>query len=284
MNYLNLSTRPRGARFIQYFLVFSVLSVWAFWRSPSYRLVVINMLLVIILMAAIIFIINRWGLVQAEKECRSILSLREYNARLEQSSRHDVLKMLQEKIAASYPVSKLALSGNNVLEGEYNNEKIAVYFIYPDEDGFVETKDIIAILRESRQKSIKVVRVFTAGQYSNKAFSLAERYGIDLKLNDGHILKNFLKGSVLIPTKEEVDTIIKLEIQKRKRRTEIIRKQMLQRKKTGDYLFYSGILFVIVWLEIGAVYWNLIFAFILLALAVLSLMLKKVSIEDEGIF
>ena len=283
--YMNQSTRPRGARFIQYLLGFCFLCVFAFWRASSYRAVMINTLLVLILMATFVFISNRWELARARKEYRSKLAHMEYSARLEQSSQHDVLVMLQQKIAESYPVSNLTINGNNVLEGRYNGQKTAIYYLYPDENGIVETKDIINILRECRQNSINTVRIFTDGLFSNKSFTLAERYGIDLKLNDGDRLRSFLKNSSLAPTEEEMDTIIKLTIQKRKRRMQVISKQMLHRKKTGHYLLYSGILFVTAWLKIGVVGWNIVFAFLLLALAIFSFALKKSGTEEEeGLF
>ncbi len=282
--YLNQSSRPPGAKILHYFLVFCCLSLLAIWRAASYKAAMINMLLVFILMIAIVFIANRRRSKQLEDECRGKLSSREYNARLEQCSQHDILKMLMEKIEVSYPVLNMRITENNVLEGENKGKKIAVYYLYPGENGFMETKDIVGILRECGQNSINVVRIFTHGQYSNKAFSLAERYGIDLKLYDGDRLRAFLKDSILVPAQEEIDTIIKQEIQKRKKRREIIRKQMLQRKKTGNYLLYSAILFSMAWFKIGAFYWNIVFALLLFGLAVSSFVLKKSSAEEEALF
>ena len=173
---------------------------------------------------------------------------------------------------------------DNYLQGTLDGEKLALAYRYYEQDEVMSTQEMIALLRECERQKITWVRVFTNTDTSVKAKGLGERFGLDLRINDGAKLLTLLQESPLYPTDFEIEAIIKKESAKRLRRLAILRNEAVRGNKYLTYFIYSGLLLGMAWLRIGFFYLNVIFGLVLLGLGFTSLVKAWPRKEEDTLF
>ena len=276
--------RQRGPKYLNFILALLFLSLFVFWRASGYGEAIRSLLLAWAALCLAFILINRRDDILGVKECKNRLACKEYRRRLDKAAGDEVLRVLQDSITTGYPaVEGLALKGD-MLTGSYEKRRLGVVYRYVDEEDTVETRDLLYLLHDCREQGIKEARVFTNGEFSRKAVQLGERYGINLKLYNGSAMKHFLKGTSLYPTESEIDAALKRESEKRQRRIDVLKKELLQKNKFKNYLIYGLVLLLMSRLGIGIYYWNVLFAALLLIMAVSSLVVRREQKEEENVF
>lgn len=217
------------------------------------------------------------------KICQQQIARKEFLKRLERASSSEVLQYLAEKIVQEYDVTELEMK-DNYLQGTLDGEKLALAYRYYEQDEVMSTQEMIALLRECERQKITWVRVFTNTDTSVKAKGLGERFGLDLRINDGAKLLTLLQESPLYPTDFEIEAIIKKESAKRLRRLAILRNEAVRGNKYLTYFIYSGLLLGMAWLRIGFFYLNVIFGLVLFGLGFTSLVKAWPRKEEDTLF
>jgi hypothetical protein len=280
---LSQERRPRGAGIFNHLLIFTATGFFVFHNTDTYRQAVCSMTLVFFILVVGICFLNKIKIRRLIAKYRQKLAEGEYNRRIDKADHHEVMEALKEEIGRMYSVNSMELQGD-VLTGLYENEKTGVFFRYLVDGGLVETRDVMQILHYCRQHEIKKARIFTNGEFSHKASLLGERYGVDLKLYNGSKLKGLLRRSRFYPSEQEIDAILKRESANRQRKIAVIKKEMLDSNKYGQYLAYSAVLLVMDRFGLGISCLNLFFAVLLAILAVLSLINKQPRDEEKLVF
>lgn len=281
--YFSINNYSAWQRNVWYINLIVVLSVVILWKAGDFQQVILAFTVLGGLLIYWLRIANKRVLANQKRICYETLAEAEVKRRLDKADTREILGLIMEKIQAKYPVFNL-IWVNEHLEGEYRDEKIAIYYQYTIDEGVLETRDVLAILRECRQNGIKQVRLFSNGAFSPKAAEISERYEIEARFYNDMQMKAFLADTRLYPSAAELESMVRREYNKRQRKITIIKKQAFQGNKFVHYLIYSFILFWSAWFKIGLVYVNLTFAVILLLLALRSFQAKFVRPEDEFIF
>lgn len=274
---------PPGARFFRFLLLYLFLSLLILWKTSSFSQAAGGMALLFIIMLVVARYRYKKELELLKAKCHQGLVEREFTKRLDKKDEQQILELLGHQLAHIYPLMNMELVGDR-LEGSYQGERIAVLYQHLGEGEIMETREVMYSVREMRQLGFKRIRVFTNGDFSVKSDLLGERYDVDLKLYNGVKLMQLLKETSLYPTEAEIEIMVRREMEKRNRKLYLIKRQMLQKSKTWNYLIYSLFLYVLTWYEIGYVYWNLFFAILMLGLSLWSLLAGGSKEEDEIVF
>lgn len=258
-----------GGKYILFCLLFLAGGYYVLQQATTFRQVLPQLLLIIVVLIISLQIIVAWEFSQLRKLCREKLGEAEYRKRLEKTPLTEVLLVLCERISSSFGISALEVR-DQVLQGVHQGEQWGVYFRYIEQDEVLQTQEMIALLRECKQKGITQVRVFVNTDFSPKAKVLGERFEVILKTYNGRQLKKILRDSPIYPSLYEIDTIIRRDSEKRLRRLVILKKEAVQGNKFFTYLVYGVVLLSMAWFGMGYTYWNTGFGLIMLVLAVLS--------------
>lgn len=280
---LDLCGKQSGSKLFNYFIILLLLVVLSFWFAPTPGRVLVNLSLLMLFWAVGIYYFEkheRRGIIEA---CRGKITELEINKRINQLEHQQMLGIINEIIQTRYQVQQLR-EHDGVLFGHYGRDKLAVVYRHLENDEVLSTREMMQIMHQCRQAGLKQVRVFTNGEFSSKAKLPGEHYDLEVKLYNGARLKRFLKGSSLYPTVAELDQIIKRESEKRQRKITILKKELLRKTKYRNYLKYGLILLLMARFELGSFYLNIVFAFLLLSLGVLSIFMSKEAQEEEIIF
>lgn len=280
---LSQSERNRGAKAFNSFLLLILMSLVAIWRSADFWYVGRNIIIVLFLWSIGRYIYNKREYQDTIKACKKKLAESEFIKRIEAAEHEDVLQALEKRICSLFNIRFFEKQEGSLL-GVYGEEKLALIYRYQINDEFVETRDIMGILHDCRQQGAKRVRIFTNSEFSNKAGMLGERFGLEVKLYNGEQLRKFLEGSKFYPTESELDNIIKRESEKRQKRISIIKKELLKKHKTRNYALYGLVLLFMAKYELGNIYLDVIFALMMIGLALLSFIMNKGTRKEEVIF
>lgn len=272
--YLSHSLIPRGENIFLFVILFSVISFIILWNAPDYQTALLYFVFSLLTLSFGWYSLNKRRYKLLVKEVHQKLIDQELEKRLGKASTEEVLEELKKSLSENFSVTDLERK-ENVLTGTYQGEKIQVYYYFLPEDEVMETKEILYVLRECRQKGVTQVRLFTNGNFSDKASFFGERYDLNLRLYNGKMLGYFFKNSTLYPSTTEIEDIIKKETGKRQRKIAVLRKQLLTKNKFNYYLVYGLTLMLTAWFKIGIVSLNWIFGSILLTLALFTLIAKQ---------
>lgn len=278
--YMGYKQKPLGELLILNILIFSAACLFIFMRSEDFRQVIYWLMAVVITLIIGNVFFKKYEYKALEKKCREKIAENEFWRRLEQKNTADVIQLLGSTIKEKYSV-KILKEERDTLQCKYNDALLAVIYRFIPYDEVMETKDVMYILRDCRQEGIMQVRLFTNGDFSEKTKTLGERYGMDVRLYNGLQMKGFLQDTNLIPTNEEVDYFIKRDMEKKQRKLSIIKNEVIRKKKTSIYLTYGLLLLFMAGLDIGIVYWNMLFGLILLSMALLSFLIRRRRTEEE---
>lgn len=277
--YAHERTRPKSEKFFRYFLVLIGAMYLIFWKTETFDTALRLLGIIILTFICAYILTERMEMKYLEQKCRKNIAAEEFRKRVERAGWEEIIAAISEKLAEKYGVQKLCLVEDRI-EGTYQEKDIAVYYCAKEADESVETRDIISIIKKCRRDGINEVRVFTNNEFSLKAKTLGERFDINLILYDGNRLKTLLHETSFTPLPPEIDSLIKRESEKRKRRIAFIKEQALQGEKYFNYLIYGSLLMVMAWFEIGIVILNLAFGSIMYVLFVYTLY-KKVRKKKE---
>ncbi|PKM87112.1 MAG: hypothetical protein CVU87_10305 [Firmicutes bacterium HGW-Firmicutes-12] len=280
---LSQTERAQGAKAFNSVVIFVLMSLVALWQAGSFWQVGRNMLLVLVLWSVGLYLFNKKEYQDIVKACKKKLATIEFAKRIDAAEQEEVLKALEKHICSLFQI-RFFEKQDDILLGVYGQDKLALVYRYEINDELVETRDIMQILHDCRQKEAKRVRIFTNSEFSNKAGLLGERFGLEVKLFNGTQLKRFLQDSSFYPSESELDTIIKRESEKRQKKISIIKTELLKKNKTRNYALYSLVLFFMAKYDLGNYYLNMFFAVLMLILAALTLIMHKEAKREEVIF
>lgn len=281
--YISRTEKPPSSQVFMNTFVFIAAALIVLWLSSNYRQVLLLLAVVYSMLLYGMVIRRRHGFARLEKECRMTTEEQEYKKRLEQAEQNEVLAMLKEGLMKKFPFVCLEIKDEH-LEGFSRGEKMAVFYFPMAEEETLETRCVLNLLKDFRGQGFKQIRIFCGGTFSERAGELGERYELNLGLYTGRQLAKVLRGTGLYPTESETENLIKRESIKRQRKLDLIKKQALQESKPGTYLIYSLVLFMLAWIKIGPVYWNLFFGLLLLVLAMVTLIQRLRKKKEELIF
>lgn len=280
---LELCGKQNGSKLFNYFILLLLLVLLSFWFAPTAAQVLVNLCLALLLGAVGIYFYEKHERRRIMEACRGKIAEQEINKRINQLEHQEMMGIIKEIIQTRYQVQQL-YEHDGLLLGHYGRDKLAVVYRHLENDEVLSTREMMQIMHQCRQAGIKQVRVFTNGEFSSKAKLPGEHYDLEVKFYDGAKLKRFLKGSAFYPTPAELDQVIKRESEKRQRKITILKKELLRKTKYRNYLKYGLILLLMARFEFGSFYLNIVFAFLLLSLAVLSILMSKEAQEEEIIF
>lgn len=273
-----------GGKYILLSLLFLVGSIYVLSKAATFLQVLPQLMLIIVVLIISLQIISYWEIAKLKKLCRERTREVEFGKRVDKTSPAEILLFLRERIVNYFKIDLLEVKDQS-LEGIYKGEKLGLYYRHLEQDEVLQTQEMIALLRECKQKGITQVRVFVNTDFSAKAKGLGERFEVKLRTYNGQQLKRFLADSALYPSLFEVDTLIRRESEKRQRRLVIFKKEAVRGNKGLTYLIYGGVLLAMAWYKIGYVYWNMGFGFFMLGLAAISLWQKwPKPVDDEMVF
>lgn len=272
-----------GSKKFNRFFFFFLLILLAFWQAHTYQEMLANLFVAMLGGSALLYFFNKREYERLLRDCRNKLANIELNRRIERMPQQEMLSILKEKIAALSKVQSLWIDGE-MLVGTYEGEKLAVFYRCLGSEEALSGREIMHILHDCRARRIKRVRIFTNGEYSGKVSQLGERYDLELKIYDGPSLLRFLKGSSVYPSEDELAILLRRESEKRQRSIQAFKKEVLERGKFRRYVSYGLVLIAMARFGLGFFYLNIIFAVLLLSLAVFSLVLSRQKAEEDTVF
>ncbi len=282
--YWSRSEKPRGENFFLYLIGTFFAILFVFRHAGTFREALLSLAFLLILLVMCIRAVNSRRYLRIKQCCHQALLEKEFLKRLDSTLLSEILYCLKEELARKFPIEGLAVS-EGYLAGHYQGQKLAVFYKHVTEEDMLEAKEVEPILKHCLANHIYQVRIYTNKEFSPRILTLRERYpGVSFKVFNGYALRIVLKDNYLLPTEEEIKSIIEKEITLQRKKLDIIRKQAFKSEKYVSYLIYSVVLLCLAWLKVGVYYLNLFFGLLLLVLAVFSIINSIKKEEEEIVF
>lgn len=279
--------KPQTPHLLQDVLLFFLLFGLLIGNAPSPSLAILTVALIFMLIVYRRYLKRERELLRLKKVCFQKIAVREYQKRLEKISAEMLLDILQKELCRRFNLSTLKLN-HGLLEGRFWGEKIAVAYLDVDGEELVSRRQVLAVVRKCLGQGITQVRIFTNGEFSITQADFAQYPELNLRLYNGEKLQYLLRNTALFPSVSQIKEIISSEMCKQQKKLTLIQKGIIKKKKYAGYFFYSLLLFLMVWLEVGVVYLNLFAGIIILGFAVINLIrnlsAREIQPEPEAYF
>lgn len=279
--------KQNSPRFLRDAFIIFMLFFILLWLLPSPSLAILVFAISFALLIFRRYIKRKREYTRLKKACFQRVAVREYQKRLEKLAPDVLLSLLQDELSRKFEINDLKVN-NGLLEGRFLGEKIAVAYLHAHGEEIVTKREVLAVLRKCLQHGFTQVRIFSNGDFVNNLWDLTHYHELNLRLYNGDKLQYLLKNTFLFPSVSQIREIISLEMSKRRQKLSLIKMEITKKKKYTGYLFYSVLLFLMAWLNLGVVYLNLIAGLILLGLALTnflqSLRVRETELEPEIYF